>query len=449
MSVKHYQNRVPEPEDPEGSFHTKQPPMHLPRPTTADLDPPGAEKLGLTIEEIDQFRKFGFVIKRGLIPCESFCTYIDLWWQQPPILTAKMSRDDPGTWVSPGRHWPKDNRWGLANDWMGSSPWPAPDELRVGADIGERVGRLPYKLTRDIGNDVWRWHGIGHDPAFVAATSAHPNVLYMAEALMGGPVKRPHRNRGIYSVFPRYDSDPVTKLGPHMDDNTTEMIVVTYLEDVEPWSGGFTIFPASPQLLYPTSAQALNWVETKQSKAAIEAIMADVQPIEFTGKAGDVIFCHGWVVHSAGIHESNRIRMAVVQDFNKFRKRSHVRWSAAGKRGGARVHCNMDGVFIFPTDSEDDPSDGLREVTTIWIVDSNEFVWDQQAPGDDPFVDWNLGQSPVVGHVVDELSWWDKYNLPLLPTENVTRGGGGIPAIPLTQIANYEGNGCWRVSSQQ
>ena len=448
MSATHNQDRAPEPTDAESSFNTRQPALHSPRPTTPDLDPPGADKLGLTTEEIDQFREFGYVIKRGLIPTEVLSSIIDLWWQQPPVLAAKMQRDDPGTWVFPGRHWPKDNRWGLAKNWMGSGPWPTPDEPRAGADIGERVGRLPHKLTRDITNDVWRWHGIGHDPAFVAATSAHPNVLHMAEALMGGPVKRPHRNRGIYSVFPHNDSDPGSKLGPHTDNNMTEMMVVTYLNDVEPRGGGFTIFPTSPQSLYPTSAQALNWVATESSKTVMDDIMVNVQPIEFTGKAGDVIFCHGWVVHSAGIHESSRIRMAAVQDFNKVKQRSHLRWSAAGKHGGPRVHCNMDGVFNFPTNTNDDPADGQREVTTLWMIDSNEFLLDKHAPGNDPFDEWNLGQHPVVGHVVDELPWWDKYNLPLLPTGNVPRGGGGIPAVPLSEIASYEGDGCWRVVSR-
>ena len=89
--------------------------------------------------------------------------------------------------------------------------------------------------------------------------------------------------------------------------------------------------------------------------------------LEFTGKAGDVIFCHGWIVHSAGIHETDRIRMAAVQDFNKVRERSHMRWTAAGKNGGPRINGDMDGVFRFSGESDDDPADGHREVTNQWI----------------------------------------------------------------------------------
>ena len=439
---------VPPPRDPESAFGTKQPAAHLPLSITPDRDPPGADRLGLTPEEVAQFREQGYVIKRGLIPKETFRPFDDLWWQQPPARAASLDPDDPSSWVAPGRHWPEENRWSLPENWMGDGAWPSPEEERAGANIGERVGRLPHKLTRDVGNYVWRWHGIGHDPAFVRATSAHPNVLYMVEALLGGPIKLPRRNRGIYSVFPRLPDDPETKLGPHMDQSMTEMQVVTYIDDVEPRGGGFTIFPTSPQSLYPTSQQAYNWVATEASTEVMDHIKANVRPIEFCGKAGDVIFCHGWVVHSAGIHEGDRIRKAVVQDFNRVRERSHMRWTAAGKNGGERINCRMDGVFAIPGDNGDDPADGMREVTNQWIMDSNEFVLSRRPVFDDMFEEWNLGQRPVEGNVVAEPPWWEKYSLPLLPSGSVPRGGGGMPAVPLSSVATYEGDGLWRVKSR-
>ncbi|MDE0422566.1 MAG: phytanoyl-CoA dioxygenase family protein [Gammaproteobacteria bacterium] len=439
--------QAPPPKDPEMALSTKSPPALRPVPITPDLDPPGADRLGLSRAEIEQFKTQGFVVKRGLIPRSTFKPFIDLWWRQPPVTAAGLSRDQGG-WSAPGEHWPTDNRWGLADNWMGAGAWPSPEDERPGATVGERVGRLPYKLTRDRSNDVWRWHGIGHDPAFVAATSAHPRMLYMLEALLGGPVKRPRRNRGIYAVFPRDPEAPASRLGPHMDQSMTELSAVTYLEDVPPNSGGFTIYPTSPQLLYPTSAQALNWVATEQSAEVIDHIKTNVQPLELTGKAGDVIFCHGWIVHSAGIHETDRIRMAAVQDFNKVRERSHMRWTAAGKNGGPRINCDMDGVFRFSEESEDDPADGHREVTNQWIMDSNEFVLARSEPFDDMFREWNLGRHPVAGDIVDEPAWWEKYNLPLLPTGGMPRGTGGTPAVALSDIAEYGGDGTWTVQSR-
>ena len=441
------QQPVPPPRDPEAAFGTKQPPVLLPRPSLSEADPQGAETLGLSGEEAIQFREQGFVIKRGLISTDVFRPFLDLWWRQPPVIAANMTPADPDSWVSPGDRWPEENRWSLAKNWMGRGAWPTPEDERRGAAVGERVGRLPHKLTRDLSNDVWRWHGIGHDPAFVEVTSAHPSVLHMAEALLGGPVKRPRRNRGIYAIFPRDPSGPASKLGPHMDQSMTEMIVITYLQDVEPGSGGYTFYPTSPQLLYPTSEQALNWVTTNESKNAMDSIKTNVQPIEFTGKAGDVLFCHGWMVHSAGIHESDKIRMAVVQDFNKVRPRSHMRWTAAGKHGAERISCDMSGVFTFPLDNDDDPADGDREVTNQWIMDSNEFVQSRHSPLDDMFAEWNLGRRSVEGRVVDEPAWWEKYGLPLLPTGRVPRGGGGTPAVPLAKIARYQGKGRWKVDS--
>ena len=434
--------------DPESAFSTRQPAALEPLPTTPDQDLPGANKPGLTKQEIEHFREFGYVIKRGLISPDTFSDIIDLWWQQPPVLAAGLKRDDPGSWKTPGRHWPQENRWGLAHNWMGHGPWPGPEDPRKGADTGERVGRVPYKLTRDIGNDVWRWHGIGHDPEFVNVTSAHPAVLNMAELLMGGPVKRPWRNRGIYSIFPRDADYPPTRLGPHMDQNMTEMMVVTYLDDVPPRGGGFTIYPTSAQRLYPTSEQAMNWLATDASRVAMDDIKAHVQPVEFCGKAGDVLFCHGLTVHSAGIHEGSGIRMAVIQDFNRVRARSHMRWTAAGKHGGPRVNCDMDGIIAFPMDGDDDPEDGMREVTNQWIMDVNEFVLDKVPPGHELFHDWNIGQRPTRGHVIEEPAWWDRYDLPMLPTGDVPRGGGGTPAVPLADIAEYIGQGQWQVTSR-
>jgi hypothetical protein len=440
---------IPAPKDPEMAFGTATAASHEPRLLTPDTDLPGANQRGLSRAEIDHFREFGYVVKRGLIPPATFDPFLDMWWRQPPVQAAGLRPTDPGTWAVPGRSWPEENRWSLAQNWMGHGIWPSPDDARTGADPGERVGRLPHKLTRDVGNDVWRWHGLGHDPEFVDATSAHPNLMHMAEALMGGPIKRPRRNRGIYSIFPRNDESPVTNLGPHMDQSMTELMVVTYVTDVEPRSGGFTIFPGSPQKLYPTSGQALNWVATDGSSDAMDDIKANIQPVEFVGRAGDVIFCHGLMVHSAGLHETGAVRRAVIQDLNRVRERSHMRWTAAGKHGGPRVSCSMDGFFRFDGEAgDDDPADGLREVTNQWIMDSNEFVRARHPPLEDMFAEWNLGQRDVTGHVVAEPPWWEKYGLPMLPSGTVERGGGGVPAVSLSSIASYEGDGVWRVASQ-
>ena len=74
--VRSKQPKRPDPHDPESAFGTKQEAVHLPTPTHRDLDPPGSDKLGLSPEEIIQFREKGYVIKRGLIPKATFSPFI-------------------------------------------------------------------------------------------------------------------------------------------------------------------------------------------------------------------------------------------------------------------------------------------------------------------------------------------------------------------------------------
>ena len=125
----------------------------------------------------------------------------------------------------------------------------------------------------------------------------------------------------------------------------------------------------------------------------------------------------------------------------------HLRWRAAGKNGGSGACNDREGVFRLPTDDpKDDPADGDRECSTPWIHDSNEWVHPALPPRPDIWADWNLGKRPVLGDgVVDEPAWWEKYGLPMLPSAGGPRGGGGLPAVPLKEIADYEGNGVWRL----
>ena len=142
-----------------------------PRSTLPEYDPPGADRIGLSPEEISQFRELGYLIKRGLIPQDALQPFSELWWSMPPVTTAGLKRDDPSSWVNPGLRWPVDEkaqlaeqqRWGIEPNWMGGAPWPSPnDPRRDGANMRERVGRLPHKLTgggeqASKSHNVWRW----------------------------------------------------------------------------------------------------------------------------------------------------------------------------------------------------------------------------------------------------------------------------------------------------
>ena len=133
---------------------------------------------------------------------------------------------------------------------------------------------------------------------------------------------------------------------------------------------------------------------------------------------------------------------------NRVRRRSHMRWTAAGKNGGPRINCTMDGTFTIPNDTDDDPADGNREVTNQWIMDSNEFVLEtacalrrhlpRMEPGPTPRRRQHGLRTAVVGEIPP----------PLAAHGPVPRGGGGMPAVPLSEIARHEGDGVWRVTSR-
>ena len=238
------------------------------------------------------------------------------------------------------------------------------------------------------------------------------------------------------------------------------------MSTVRALSGGFTIYPSSAIRLYPTSQQALNWFSTEASEAEMARIFDEVRPVEFTGEPGDCIFAHSCTLHSAGIQESGNVRKAVIMDLNRSRPRGHLKWRALGVRnpasaflracsshgvaaqrnGGSGASCDMNGVFQLPPEDADvdDPADGTRVVLYPWLHDSLEWVEDTRPPDADMWSDWNLGREPVRGDVVDEPSWWEKYELPMLPSPGQPRGGGGGPAVPISQIATYEGNGRWQ-----
>eukprot|EP01045_Picozoa_sp_COSAG04_P007388 COSAG04_NODE_385_length_15323_cov_3.045586_9_plen_201_part_00 len=130
---------------------------------------PGAFGIELTPDEIEQFRTQGWIVKRGLIPKEELAPWVETAWNKVESI-APVSRDDPESWLDPA------TRWAITQNKNGERSQSADGELSA--------------------NSEWRWHHVGHDEAFLAATSAHPNVLRVVESLCGGPVRVPNRNRG-------------------------------------------------------------------------------------------------------------------------------------------------------------------------------------------------------------------------------------------------------------
>eukprot|EP01043_Picozoa_sp_COSAG02_P067937 COSAG02_NODE_11094_length_1794_cov_1.300885_2_plen_269_part_00 len=186
----------------EASDDIRQPRMH-----SRELDgDPGPD---LSTRDIELFKENGYLVKRNLLPQAELQVCLDKFWAAAP---ESIRRDAPESWVDPARH----------DDWATETP--------PGYERGEH----------NRGGTRWTAHALGHDEAFLAATARHPDALRVVEALIGGPVKLPGRNRGIYAIFPTAQDG---SLGPHVDSHTFECQMVTYLGPVGDNSGGFTVWP--------------------------------------------------------------------------------------------------------------------------------------------------------------------------------------------------------------
>lgn len=207
-----------------------------------DPDPAAARQCGISPLETAFFKEHGFIVKRGLIPPETLAPFVDLFWTDvaPPCL----DRSDPSTWVDPTQRpgWvpPENLRWAEIERRTGASIRRDPDATGK-PELGSIPGvNRPYPAG--FRNGSIKWTDVGGWPEFNDATSAHPAVLSTVQALIGGPIKRPHRNRGLYPNFPRsagsdYLGSSESGLGPHNDTQPSELFGFVYLADVQPQSG--------------------------------------------------------------------------------------------------------------------------------------------------------------------------------------------------------------------
>lgn len=242
--------------------------------------------------EVAHFKTRGFIVKRGLVRDDAaFAQVADHLWQHVPH--GRLRRDDPATWLdNPG--------------WSG-------------ADI-ERVGRLIHSnwKMRSPGRA-----GIGTEPFLVDRIANHPNMLSVARAFLGGPIKPARRVRGIYAVFPK-SPDAAGRLGPHADYMAAELSAMVLVGEVPPRCGGFTLWPGSHHRLHPhwdtVHGGKMSTSKGDGFRLARDDVLRDITPVEITGAAGDVVFWHPRVLHSAGVNysadgDTPRVRLIVPCDY--------------------------------------------------------------------------------------------------------------------------------------
>ena len=345
----------------------------------------GAQQLELSPEEIAQFMAQGWLVKRGLVPAAELAPFVDQAWASAVRTAPALARDDPASWIDPAEHW---------------TSTQASDGTRVALELSA--------------SSEFRDHDIGADPAFLAATSAHPHVLHVVEALAGGPLRRPNRNRGVYFIFPRSipDGRPATaQLNPHLDATPAVVQAAIYLGDVGARAGGFTLWPGSAQILYGFMEQERNYTPTGGFGKAFRHIKETITPLEFSGQAGDAIFYHGLSVHSTGINTSRAVRLSSIHDFQRLQPAANILWSAkvAGPANlqpdGTVPRFYQDGRPVPAELREAAASGGAIVAASPWFVDCLEYGPEHAAPPD-MWASWNLGRHPVRGDAVRSESWW-------------------------------------------
>ena len=259
-----------------------------------------AQSKSLSKAEVAAFQENGFLVKRALIDDRQLTVQaLELAWnhllQNVPMDSAAgtaLAEDDPSSWLSPS--WAK-------------MPPPPQDGFYEGRQ------RIVYSgLTVKL-------HDIGDHRVFLDALPNHPRVRKIARHLLGEDLRPSARTRGVYAIFPHKDAHQkqisADSLGPHSDRVCQQLNVCTYLSEVPPRGGGFTLYPGSHKIMANAHKSESNWSPKPHFREQLTQVAAEITPVEIAASPGDVIFWHGRMVHSSGIHHGTNIRWAVFGDF--------------------------------------------------------------------------------------------------------------------------------------
>ena len=254
----------------------------------------GTDRPIITKEEAKHFKDHGYVIKRGLLSnAVQRQKAVEYFWANVP--RGVLKKDDPSTWTdSPAQHWTQE------------------DHERVGMLYGTN-----WKM-RSRGVD-----GIGTETFLVDEIANHPVMISVVQSFFGQQIKTVNRVRGIYAVLP-LPEDKNGSLGPHGDYMAAQLSAMTLITDVDEHCGGFTIWPGSHKLLHTewdtVHGSTISGDRVDGYRNTRDNAIRDITPVEFCGKAGDVVFWHPRLIHSAGVNYSAHkgdpmIRLVVPSDY--------------------------------------------------------------------------------------------------------------------------------------
>ena len=353
-----------------------------PQPLRPEEDPVGASGVALTQQEIDHFKSQGFLIKRGLLNAKELRPFADQTWAKVP---SCIVRDEPSSWEDAGSRWPCNN---LYHAHGGTCLYP-PDE-----NCGGRM-----------------WWDVAQAPGFLDVTTRSTPMISVVESLIGGPVKLPGRCRGMYTIWPRGPRQHAAEgtLGPHIDTETEQLLAVFYLDSVGPKEGGFVVWPQSHAIMYHGFEEEINPVlRPERYNELMAEVRGSIVPREFVGSAGDVIFIHNRMVHSSGQNFGSTIRMAAIQDYQRIRPKSQLKYGTPEKPSGMVPWQRPDGSLALEGRAAPGP-DVLASLQ--FHHDVLEFAPCAPIQSDDMWSQWNLGRAPVTGVAQGEQPWWQKYGV--------------------------------------
>ena len=105
----------------------------------------------------------------------------------------------------------------------------------------------------------------------------------------------------------------------HAQANALVANTCAYLDDVRPRNGGFTVYPGSHARMFMAHACEANWSPLPSYRERLERVVEEIEPLEIVAPSGAVVFWHGRLVHSSGIHIGGDIRWALFADFTEAR----------------------------------------------------------------------------------------------------------------------------------
>ena len=228
------------------------------------------DNLILTANEIEFFKVHGFLINIGLIDSTACERVLDRVWKYlfdhvVDENQSALTRDNSLTWRN--------------------LVW----RLQAKADTsGFDEGRPPIVA---MGNTV-KLHDLGSEELIVDLLPRNNNVRAVATLLLSAELRPSCRTRGVYGLFPnrteldasKEKSDWTKQLGPHCDQVCQQLNVCTYLEDVAPRSGAFTVYPGSHRIMYRAHEYDANWSPRASFRDALADVVNTIEPYELVAR---------------------------------------------------------------------------------------------------------------------------------------------------------------------